>query len=222
MPSSNRPAGLEGFDTADGMFTVACDQRIVQWNRAAERALGFGASEAIGRKCFEVVGGPGSMCNKSCPVLTGARRSQLTPAVNVALRGAGRQLRQFSMSTLVGGVADDIRIVHLLREAKGPPSNGADIRLDPEILQVPERGHWTPPPDLLLPLSRREAQVLWMLSQGKDTDQIAGALGVRRLTARNHIGRLMNKLGAETRMQAVLIGLRHGLVRIGAGAPINA
>jgi DNA-binding CsgD family transcriptional regulator len=216
MPSSKRPAGLEGFDTADGMFTVGWDQRIIQWNRAAERALGFRASEAIGRKCFEALGGPGSLCRKSCPVLSGARGGQLTPAANVALRGAARGLRRFTMSTLVAGAGDDIRIVHLLREAT-EPSAWPDIHSDKEKLHAPKRGHRTPPPDLLLPLSRREAQVLGLLSQGKGTDEIAGALGVRRLTARNHIGRLMNKLGAETRLQAVIIGLRHGLVSPGGG-----
>jgi DNA-binding CsgD family transcriptional regulator len=217
MPSSKRPAGLEGFETADGMFTVGGDQRIIQWNRAAESALGFRASEAIGRKCFEALGGPGSLCHKSCPVLFGARHGLLTPAVNVTLRGAGRELRRFSMSTLVAGVGGDIRIVHLLREATEPAVNGADVRSEPGVRQAPERDRRTPPPDLLLPLSRRETQVLGLLSQGKGTDEIAGALGVRRLTARNHIGRLMNKLGAETRLHAVLIGLKHGLVRPGGG-----
>jgi DNA-binding NarL/FixJ family response regulator len=60
-------------------------------------------------------------------------------------------------------------------------------------------------PRLPLPrLSRRELEVLRLLAVGMKTREIAKALGVQPVTARNHITRLLTKLGVENRLQAVI------------------
>ena len=35
-----------------GVFAVSLDQRIVLWNRAAERILGYTSREVVGRRCY--------------------------------------------------------------------------------------------------------------------------------------------------------------------------
>ncbi len=40
--------------TADGAFAIGPDGRIMLWNRAAEKMLGYGAREAIGRPCCDL------------------------------------------------------------------------------------------------------------------------------------------------------------------------
>ena len=57
-----------------------------------------------------------------------------------------------------------------------------------------------PPPKL----SRREMEALRLLAAGMRTQQIAEVLGIQPVTARNHITRLLNKLGVENRLQAVV------------------
>lgn len=65
----------------------------------------------------------------------------------------------------------------------------------------------------LQPLSRREQDVLEELATGKSTREIAGALGLGDETVKSHLSRIYQKLKAGDRVQAVVIAMRHGLVR---------
>ena len=42
---------------ADGAYVIDADQRIVYWNPAAERLLGYRAEDVLGRACHEVLRG---------------------------------------------------------------------------------------------------------------------------------------------------------------------
>ncbi len=61
-------------------------------------------------------------------------------------------------------------------------------------------------------LTPREQQVLELLAQGLSTDVIGERLFVSRNTVRNHVQRLMTKLEAHSRLEAVAIAVRRGLV----------
>jgi two-component system, NarL family, response regulator LiaR len=71
-------------------------------------------------------------------------------------------------------------------------------------------GAKTPPPKHHL--SKRENQILRLLTLGKLDEEIAGELFLTRVTVRTHISRILEKLGLENRVQAALYGLRSGLV----------
>ncbi|MFB9184947.1 response regulator [Dactylosporangium sucinum] len=61
-------------------------------------------------------------------------------------------------------------------------------------------------------LSPRERQVLHMLAEGLSVAGIAARLGTAESTAKTHIGRLYDKLGAANRAQALMTALRLGLL----------
>jgi DNA-binding NarL/FixJ family response regulator len=61
-------------------------------------------------------------------------------------------------------------------------------------------------------LTARESEALRLLSRGLGTREIAEALSISRITARNHVTRVMEKLGANTRLQAVVIAAQRGLL----------
>ena len=61
-------------------------------------------------------------------------------------------------------------------------------------------------------LTAREREVLILLTAGKSTADIAGALVVASATARNHIQSIMTKLGAHTRLEAVAIAARGNIL----------
>jgi two-component system nitrate/nitrite response regulator NarL len=61
-------------------------------------------------------------------------------------------------------------------------------------------------------LSRRERDILRLLSEGKSNDQIAGTLYIAPETVRTYIKRAMLKLEADTRTQAVAIAIRQALI----------
>jgi DNA-binding NarL/FixJ family response regulator len=67
---------------------------------------------------------------------------------------------------------------------------------------------------LVTPLTPRELQVLQLIAQGRSTAAIAHELGIRPLTARSHVKKILLKLGAHSRVEAVTIALRHNLIRI--------
>jgi DNA-binding NarL/FixJ family response regulator len=62
------------------------------------------------------------------------------------------------------------------------------------------------------PLSAREREVLALLAAGCDNVAIARQLYISPSTVKNHVSRLLEKLGVDNRVQAAGYAIRHGLV----------
>jgi PAS domain S-box-containing protein len=62
-------------------------------------------------------------------------------------------------------------------------------------------------------LTPRQKDVLELLAEGKSTDQIAAGLHLTTETVRNHIRHLLKALGAHSRLEAVVVARRQGLLR---------
>ncbi len=62
-------------------------------------------------------------------------------------------------------------------------------------------------------LTRRQLEVLEWLGAGASTDDIAGALQLSKETVRNHVRHVLRALGAHSRLEAVAIAHREGLLR---------
>ncbi|HLI15244.1 MAG TPA: response regulator transcription factor [Acidimicrobiales bacterium] len=67
-------------------------------------------------------------------------------------------------------------------------------------------------------LTRREIEVLRLAGAGASTAEIARHLFVSARTAKNHLASIYSKLGVRDRTQAVLAGLRLGIVELPGGA----
>lgn len=61
-------------------------------------------------------------------------------------------------------------------------------------------------------LTARERQALGHLADGASTAEVADRLGVAHNTARNHVQRVLEKLGARSKLEAVAIARREGLL----------
>jgi DNA-binding NarL/FixJ family response regulator len=61
-------------------------------------------------------------------------------------------------------------------------------------------------------LTARERQALDLLADGASTAEVADRLGVAHNTARNHVQRVLEKLGARSKLEAVAIARREGLL----------
>lgn len=98
-------------------------------------------------------------------------------------------------------VADAVRAAH---EGDGAPS--------PELL-----ARLSPRPDhddqALVPLSARELEVLEMVADGQPNATIAESLVISVSTVRNHVQNILRKLDAHSRLEAVAIAVRQGLIR---------
>ena len=61
-------------------------------------------------------------------------------------------------------------------------------------------------------LSPREREVLDLLAQGCSNRQIAGRLFIAETTVKGYVAALLDKLGVESRLQAVVVAVQRGLV----------
>ena len=61
-------------------------------------------------------------------------------------------------------------------------------------------------------LSDRETEILRLLAEGLGISEIAGQLYISRSTAKTHVARIYQKLGAANRAQAIVIAMRAGLL----------
>jgi DNA-binding NarL/FixJ family response regulator len=103
-----------------------------------------------------------------------------------------------------------------------PKTNSLDT-MRTAIAQVLDGGRWTPPdfdPNLapngessamarrLASLTPQQIRVLMMLSQGLLNKQIAYELGVSEATVKAHVSAIFQKLGVESRTQAVILATK--------------
>jgi two-component system, NarL family, response regulator LiaR len=64
---------------------------------------------------------------------------------------------------------------------------------------------------LMEQLSVRELDVLRLLARGLDNGEIAQELGISQRTAKNHVSKILSKLGLPSRVQAAIYAVRGGL-----------
>jgi HD-GYP domain-containing protein (c-di-GMP phosphodiesterase class II) len=90
-------------------------------------------------------------------------------------------------------------------------------RLDPDAVAavVESAGQQVPRLDRPNGLTDRESQVLALLARGRQTKQVAKALGISAKTADRHIQNLYPKIGVSSRAAATLFAMEHGLLTWG-------
>jgi PAS domain S-box-containing protein len=212
------------FDTADGVLAVDRDQRIVLWNGGAEALLGFKAEEVLGRHCYEVIGGQDESgriaCQAGCLDLLMTRRQEPVRTHDLLVRTKAGRESWVSVSTLrvSSGRRDLCVLVHLFRDVSRQKETE---RLVERLLFTAAKFSLSPGTDqpmsspAFLPvqaMTKREREVLRLLASGASTQAIATKLGISPATARNHINKILVKLGVHSRLEAVTFALRNGLV----------
>ncbi len=218
---------LGGLQSADGIFCVDHNQRIIHWSPSAERIMGHPAHEVLGRFCYDVLGSRDSQnyrfCRRNCPIIANARRGRMTSDYDVLTKTKAGAEVWINVSILLLKVkrTQSPLIIHLIRDVterrrvEGLARRAVESLRELSTEQRQTAGQAAGPdtrPTPLPALSRRELQVLQLLASGLGTRQIADDLGVSPITARNHITHVVSKLGVRNRLEAVLYASRRRLI----------
>ena len=107
-----------------------------------------------------------------------------------------RNVRRASLGATLRAVAEGLIVI--------------DARLTEAIASSSARS----PNPLVEPLSPRELQVLQFVAAGMTNKSIAAELGISEHTVKFHVNAILDKLGAQSRTQAVAIATRLGLMRL--------
>lgn len=198
---------------AEPAFAVNGKHQIVAWNDAAERLLGIQATDIIGARCFEALAArAGPVCADcgACPV-GAAYQQRGEPLAELAVTLVASPDRRLRLTTLAAHTAGgQSRIVHLIREEPAGVRGDAPRTVTSYTgggSAVSSGKHVRP-----VPLTTREYEVLRLLGAGHSTDEMAAEMNITRVTARNHVNKVLDKLGANSRLQAVVIASQLGLL----------
>ena len=195
------------FKTSEIAYAVNRDGQIVAWNRAAENVLGYTENEALGKKCWELLRGEDSFgnqyCCEGCPVLNLAFDNKSVNCFRVALKTASLEMKELAVSALL--LSSDAGVdlmVHLCRNEPGidhKPINGFSKH---RTASTARRGN----------LTNREVEVLSLLADGNSTDEVSKSLQISGHTVRNHIQNVLFKLQVNSRLKAINLSRRLGLI----------
>jgi PAS domain S-box-containing protein len=195
---------------ADGAFAITPDGKIVLWNTAAEKILGYTARDSIGRHCYDVCAGfddsGNRLCYRGCHVMSLIKMGDPVQHFDMQTRTKADRPLWVNVSTLTVPCKDatDGLIIHLFR----------DVTAAKELLTLVRDRRWGP--DLQAggngSLTRRELEILRLIGTGVTTRSVAERLHVSTSTVRNHIQSILEKLSVHSRLEAVAYATRHRLL----------
>ncbi|HSN68123.1 MAG TPA: LuxR C-terminal-related transcriptional regulator [Thermoanaerobaculia bacterium] len=209
--------------TARGEAAFALDRadRIIFWNDACARLLGFPADQVMGRFCYDVLGGRdghGNVhCYRNCPVMHQVRTTRHD--VNdfpLSLETAFGERDSFAVSivTVPAERPHLTTIIHVLQPLarRGGTIGTEVVRSAGEVkakLRVVRPGS---APSSRAELTRREKEILHCMAQGMTTARIAASLCISPITVRNHVQKILDKLDVHTKFAAVAHAYQSGLI----------
>ncbi len=182
------------FRSGDALMELGPDLRVDAWNEELESLTGIPAAEAIGRPCWEVLGGfderGAVICHPGCSTARLARQGWPIPSRRILIRTTeGRKL--VTMSTIAAVNADRSAVgLHLFRPAPDAESEPAS------------ESQLTP----------RQQEVIELIAEGMPAKVIAARLGVAEVTVRNHIRAILLELGCHSQLEALAEARRRRLL----------
>ncbi len=214
---------MEAFDetldrmarSGEAVFAVDGGGRIILWNKACETLVGRPARHVLGKRCYEVTCGRDSngnvYCHVSCPVAHQARENRDDPVrrfeLDVAGGDGGRRRLSTSLFAIPSYHPALTTVVHVLRPADARAAAPAPISEAPEPLAPP-----TAAAGETIALTAREKEILRCLAAGQTTTTIARALSIARVTVRNHVQSILQKLNVHSKLEAVVLAHRGGVL----------
>lgn len=205
---------LMGARTADAVFVVAPDNRIVHWDARAEALTGLLAEEVVGRPCHQTLRGEceggGRLCARGCPVMALARMGHTVPSYDTRIETRVGGRRWVNVSVLCLDSEEGPYLVHLMRDVQGAHEA---VEMARDLVRLSSGGELRSPANADVPeLTPRQTEVLALLAGGKSAREIGQELYLSQATVRNHIRALLLSLGAHSQLEALARAREAGLL----------
>jgi DNA-binding CsgD family transcriptional regulator len=173
------------FRSGDALMALGPDLRVDAWNEELESLTGIPAGEAIGRPCWEVLGGLDErgavICHPGCSAARLTREGRPVPSRRILIRTAESR-KLVTMSTIAAVSADRGAVgVHLFR-----PTPDAE-----------------PEPAPTSNLTPRQQEVIELIAEGVPAKVIAARLAIAEVTVRQHIRAILLELGCHSQLEAI-------------------
>lgn len=187
----------DAFTSGDALFAFDEQLRVLSWNATAERLTGISRDDAIGRPCWDLLGGcdeQGNLiCHRGCSSFRNASDGWPIDEQTLTIRRSGGRLH-VSVSTIAAHAGDRPVYLHLLREAPAPSEQA---RAEPQATAQ---------------LTPRQLEVLRLMADGLQAKLIARRLDIAEPTVRNHIHAILLEFDAHSQLEAVARARQRGLV----------
>ena len=217
LASNLKPLVTSIVDTGDAAFVVSLDCQFLAWGSRAQQLFGFTPTEVLGRYCYDVLPARNAsgqcVCSVNCPMVTAARFGysaapsevricakdnrpiwvRVSPIVLRAKHGAICAILVLTTDISRYKLSEQLVSWLVSRLDEGDTRSAVAISDAAAMLR-----------SLFPSLTPRESEVLWAAVVGDDYHHVASSLGMQPATARNHLQRVLGKLGVHSQRQAVL------------------
>jgi len=217
LASSLKPLIASIVDTGDAAFVVSLDCQFLAWGSRAQQLLGFTSTEVLGRYCYDILPARKAngqcVCSVNCPMVTAARFGcsaapsevricakdnrqiwvRVSPIVLRARYGSIRAI--LVLMTDISRYKLSEQVVNWLVSRLDDGGKQSSVAISDAAAMLRS---------LFPGLTPRESEVLWAAVVGDDYHHVASSLGMQPATARNHLQRVLGKLGVHSQRQAVL------------------
>lgn len=206
--------------SGEAVMAIDYSDRIILWNKEAERVFGRPARSVLGKACHEILGGRdihGNLyCYRACPVAHQARDTSAEPVHSFPLdvrTGSGKTKKvNVTLFAIPNSRPSLSTIVHVFREAEKKASPLVEQLAEDSSPPAPPRFSIAGQETASVTLTSREKEILRCLAEGLATPDIARRLAISRVTVRNHVQNVLQKLDVHNKLAAVAFAHQHNLV----------
>jgi PAS domain S-box-containing protein len=219
-------------NTADGVFIVDVNKRIIRWNKGAEKILGYTETEVLNRDCFQVISGriasDRALCGPNCRIHSGVLKGAPQKNFDLLTQSNTGEPLWLNITLIASLDSGESFIAHILRDVTREKRMALaleqflsdlgstnpmplDISTEKPMSRYLLARHSTPDRHVVA-LSSREIEVLTLMAEGLSTKGLAQKLNISHFTARNHIQNILVKLDLHSKAQAVSYAFKRGIL----------
>lgn len=182
----------------DPLIIVDCDFRMLYINKNAAAIYGKKNDPLTGKICYETFHNTSSPC-AACPIQPAfVKKKTVISEKWLTLKDGSRKCGEVRAYPVFD---KEDRVVAV-----------TSIIVDITEKKKQQTGHAGKSTDIKFNLSKRETQILGLISEGYTNPDISETLCISINTVKSHIVNIFNKIGVDDRTQAAIIALKSDLI----------